>query len=390
MRPIRVRFAPSPTGIMHLGNVRTALLNFLFSGQKQGTFVLRIEDTDPERNFDPGGVRIMKDLAWLGITYDEGPQEGGNYGPYAQSARNKIYEEQLATLRSQNMVYRCFCSSQDLEKKRQRAIALKMPPRYDRACLNLTETQIAELLAQGGLFVWRFKVPETGSVSITDMGHGVTTFELKNFSDFPLSRADGSFTFLFTNAVDDMLMEISHVLRGADHLSNTANQALLFKAFDKPQPIFWHSPILCNVEGKKLSKRDFGFALENLQESGFLPEAIINYLSIIGLSFKEEIMSPQELISAMNFETVKAVGNIRYDVDKLRWVNHKWIERYAQEQLAVRTLPFLEKAYPQIKNYPVEQIAHLLQMVKSEMVTLEDAIPVWILFLRADHYTRRY
>jgi glutamyl/glutaminyl-tRNA synthetase len=175
--------------------------------------------------------------------------------------------------------------------------------------------------------------------------------------------------------VDDMLMEITHVLRGADHLSNTANQALLFKAFDKPLPLFWHLPIMCNVDGKKLSKRDFGFALENLQEAGFVPEAIANYLAIIGLSFKEEIMSLDDLIKAMNFEDLKATGNIRYDVDKLRWVNHKWLERYNPEQLVERALPFLQKAYPEIINVDRSILTRLLQAAKAEMVTLEDAIP---------------
>jgi nondiscriminating glutamyl-tRNA synthetase len=373
--PVRVRFAPSPTGMMHLGNVRTALLNYLFARQKNGTVILRIEDTDPERNFDPNGVLIIKDLQWLGLSYDEGPHVGGPYAPYQQSARNHLYQEQLDILEGQKLVYRCFCTPQELERKRQRAIALKQPPRYDRTCLNLPEAKIHENMAQGIPFVWRFKVPQTGSVSITDLAHGITTFELHNFSDFALSRADGSFTFLFSNAIDDMLMKITHVLRGADHLSNTANQALLFQAFNKPLPLFWHLPIICNVEGKKLSKRDFGFALEHLQEAGFLPEAVVNYLAIIGLSFKEEIMSLEELIAAMNFDEIRAAGNIRYDVDKLRWVNHKWLQKYSGEQLTQVTMPFLQKAYPEIKKLDQNTITKLLQAAKAEMTTLEDSVP---------------
>ena len=374
-RPIRVRFAPSPTGIMHLGNVRTALLNFLFAKKNNGAFVLRIEDTDPERNFDPGAKRIIKDLRWLGISYDEGPYLGGSYAPYSQSERTSIYQEKLEFLQHANAVYRCFCTPEELEKKRQRAIALKIPPRYDRLCLKLSPEEVQAKLEQNMLFVWRFKVPLHGTITITDMAHGPTVFESKNFSDFPLTRADGSFTFLFSNAIDDILMDISHVLRGADHLSNTANQALIFTAFNKPQPLFWHLPIICNVDGKKLSKRDFGFALENLQEGGFLPEAIVNYLAIIGLSVTHEIMDISELIQFMNYDNLKPTGNIRYDVEKLRWVNHKWIQRIDINQLLEKIVPFLQQAYPQAHQLSPDILKKLIDIVRSEMTTLDDVIP---------------
>ena len=374
---IRVRFAPSPTGIMHLGNVRTSLLNYLFAQQKKGTFILRIEDTDPDRNFDPNGKQIMEDLNWLGLEYDEGGIKGGPYSPYYQSQRTTIYQEQLDILKTKEVLYRCFCTPEDLERKRARSIALKIAPRYDRTCLKLSEQEIQSNLAHGMLFIWRFKIPENYTATVNDLAHGKIDFDLNHFSDFPVSRSDGTFTFLFANCIDDMLMKISYVLRGEDHLSNTANQILLYETFEAPTPIFWHLPILCNVDGKKLSKRDFGFSLNDLKKSGFLPEAINNYLAIIGGgSFAHEIMDMQTLIQSMNFDHIKPISNIRYDVEKLKWINHKWIQLYDPEKLALVALPYLEPVYPQIKNLDYKKLIELIQTIKSELITLNDVVPM--------------
>ncbi len=372
---IRVRFAPSPTGIMHLGNVRTALLNYLFAQQKHGSFIIRIEDTDPDRNFDPQAQQILLDLAWLGLTYDEGAQKGGPYAPYYQSERTAIYQSQLDFLKDKNAVYRCFCTPEELERKRARSIALKIAPRYDRTCLKLTSEQIEINLKEGIPFIWRFKIPEDYVAAVHDLAHDVINFDMNHFSDFPVSRSDGTFTFIFANCVDDMLMNISYVLRGEDHLSNTASQIVLYETFGVKAPLFWHLPIICNVDGKKLSKRDFGFSLNDLKNNGFLPEAITNYLAIIGGgSFEHEIMSMQELIKAMPFDHIKPTSSVKYDVEKLKWVNHKWIQHYDPEQLAQRTLPYIQAAYPQIKNIEHHQLINLLQVIKSELTTLNDAV----------------
>ncbi len=372
---IRVRFAPAPTGMMHLGNVRTALLNYLFAKRKGGTFVLRIEDTDSERNYDPEAKEIIHDLHWLGLDYDEGPYAKEPYKPYFQSQRTPIYQKYLNELIENNGAYRCFCSPEELEKKRERQIALKQPPRYDRHCLNLSEQEIAKRLSNDTPFIWRVKLDHEGLVSIHDLAHGTITFDFKNFSDFPISRKDGSFTFIFANFVDDMTMEITHVFRGDDHLTNTANQAGLYKLFGKELPTFWHMPILCNKEGKKLSKRDFGFSLRDLQKAGFTPEAICNYLAIIGSSFEEEIMSLEELTTKLNFDNPPSAGHIKYDVEKLQWLNHKWIDRYTPEQLALACRPFLEDAFAEAKNIPNERLADLLKVIKTDLVTLKDAVP---------------
>ena len=372
----RVRFAPSPTGIMHIGNIRTALLNFLFARQKNGTFVIRIEDTDPQRNFDPGAKIILSDLAWLHISFDEGPEKGGLYAPYFQSERLLLYQQNLEKLKSKGLVYPCFCSEEELEKKRDRQIALKMPPRYDRTCLRLTKEEIKSRLDQNLPHIWRFKINHDVTIQIHDLARGIITFDMQHFSDFPLTRADGSFTFMFANFVDDMLMKITHVFRGEDHQSNTAGQAALYQAFGAPLPVFWHMPMLCNIDGKKLSKRDFGFSLHDLRNAGYLSEAINNYLAILGSSYEQEIMNLEELTKAFNFEQTHASGNIKYDVEKLRWVNHQWIQKLDLIELAQRIKPFLVAAYPAAEKINAKKLAELLQILKTDLYTLADAVQV--------------
>ena len=369
---VRVRFAPSPTGMIHLGNVRAALINFLFARQKKGTFVLRIEDTDAQRMLDPQAKKILEDLAFLGLEYDEGPLVGGPYAPYYQSERMDLYQEKLELFKEKKLIYRCFCTEEELAKKRDRQQALKLPPRYDRSCLALTDKELEHLDANNTPFIWRFKLDHSRSVTITDLAHGKTTFDLSNFSDFAITRQDGSFTFIFANFVDDLLMEITHIFRGEDHLSNTANQAALFDSLGIMLPTYWHLPILCNLEGKKLSKRDFGFSLRDLKDAGFLPEAINNYVGIIGGSFKEEIMSLDELTSAFNFDNIHSSGHITYDPEKLKWINRQWITRYNPVKLAELCRPILENSYPQAKNISTATLAHLLQIIKSELITIND------------------
>lgn len=374
MSKIRVRFAPSPTGMMHLGNVRAALINFLFAQQKKGTFILRIEDTDSQRMFDPHAQKILEDLAWLGLSYDEGPSIEGPYAPYYQSQRTALYEKQLIAFQEKNVIYRCFCTEDDLEKKRLRQQALKLPPRYDRTCMDLSETEINRFLANNTPFIWRFKCDHSLSVTITDLGRGPIKFDLSNFSDFAITRQDGSFTFIFANFVDDLLMDITHIFRGEDHLSNTANQAALFAAANAPLPTYWHLPILCNLEGKKLSKRDFGFSLRDLKDAGFLPEAVANYVSIIGGSFKQEIMPIEALATNFNFDNIHYSGRITYDVEKLKWVNRNWITNYEPKQLTTQCRPYLEAAYPHAHIIDNKLLTNLIQTIKSELTTTQDAV----------------
>lgn len=364
MNNVRVRFAPSPTGFMHLGNVRTALFNYIFAQKKQGTFIVRVEDTDASRNLDEAGVKIFEDLAWLGLNHTE--------GPYFQSQRTDIYQEKLDQLIADKKVYRCFCTAEELERKRQRQRALKKPPRYDRSCLKLAEEEIQDRLDKKIAYIWRLRLNQDMVVSLQTMERGVMQFHLKNFSDFALTRPDGSCTFMFANFVDDWLMNITHAIRGEDHLTNTAMQAALYNSFSVKMPVFWHLPLLSNKEGKKLSKRDFGFSLDDLKNAGYIAEAIGNYLAIIGGSFEKEILSFDELAHAIDFDNIHATGAITYDVDKLNWVNHQWLMRISDEQLHEYAKPFIIAEIPQAADIPDEKLSFLLSKIRKELRVLTD------------------
>ena len=362
---IRLRFAPSPTGLMHLGNIRTALLNYLYAKQHNGIFILRVEDTDQERNFDTGAKIILEDLKWLSLDFDE--------GPYFQSNREDIYKEYLDILIKENLVYKCFCTSKELEEKRDLQIALKKPPRYDKTCLGLSKKEIESKLNNNLNFIWRVKVSNNNfnEVSFFDLARKEINFDLKNFSDFPVTRQNGSFTFMFANTIDDITMDISHVLRGEDHLTNTVGQVVIYKHLNKKLPTFWHLPILCNINGKKLSKRDFGFALRDLKSNGFLPEAINNYLAITGVSFKEEILSLSELTNIYDFKNISSASQIKYDLKKLEWVNHKWLNKLSPEEILNLIKNYINKEYS-LENINKDKLLNLIKLVKDELVTLSD------------------
>ena len=373
MNAIRTRFAPSPTGIMHIGNVRAALMNYLFAKQHHGTFILRIEDTDAQRNIQDGTTFIINHLNWLGLTFQEGPNINGAYGPYFQSQRSAIYSKYLQKLQNSNMVYQCFCTPDELEARRNRQIAMKRPPRYEGTCLKLSTTEIAANLEAKKSFIWRMKVDSSKKVSFTDLARGVLEFDLQHFSDFPLTREDGSFTFIFANCVDDCEMAISHVFRGEEHLSNTVSQTVLYQALERALPVFWHLPILFNQEGKKLSKRDRGFSLDDVYNQGFLPEAICNYLGILGCSFAQEIMSLQELAANYKFENLHGISQIKYDLAKLKWINHKWIVSYDLEKLTQLCKPFLAQNYDTSATSDTTLMT-LIKSIQSDMHTLVDSV----------------
>lgn len=373
MKLIRTRFAPSPTGIMHIGNVRAALMNYLFAQRNNGIFILRIEDTDAQRNIDQGTQFILSHLAWLGLHYQEGPNIGGVHAPYFQSQRSETYKKHLNNLQQADMVYRCFCTADELEVRRNRQIAMKKPPMYDRTCLKLSAQQIDEKLAQKTPFIWRMKVDSTKKISFKDLARGVLEFDLQHFSDFPLTREDESFTFIFANCIDDIEMEITHVFRGEEHLSNTVSQSVLYQALGQQLPMFWHLPILFNQEGKKLSKRDKGFSLEDLKMQGYLPEAICNYLGILSCSFEQEIMNLEQLAAAYKFDNLHGVSQIKYDVEKLRWINHKWISSYDINQLMQLCKPILTQYYD-LSTISDTTLTTLLSAIKTDMQTLQDCV----------------
>ncbi len=372
MKSVRTRFAPSPTGIMHIGNVRAALLNYLFAKQNNGTFVLRIEDTDQQRNIELGTEHIIRHLKWLGLTYTEGPDIGGDFGPYFQSQRADTYKKHLDVLHNNNFIYRCFCNPEELDIRRNRQIAMKKPPRYEGTCLKFSPEQITQKIQEKAPFIWRMKIDSSKKISFQDLARGTLEFDLQHFSDFPLTREDGTFTFIFANCVDDCEMEMTHVFRGEEHLSNTVSQAVLYQALNYPTPIFWHLPILCNQEGKKLSKRDKGFSLDDVENQGFLPETVCNYLGILGASFEKEIMSLPELAQAFKFDHLHGASQIRYDIEKLKWMNHKWIATYDLEKLVQLCKPFLAKAYD-LSNVSDLSLHILIKSIQTDMQTLVDS-----------------
>ncbi len=365
-KKINVRFAPSPTGFMHLGNVRAAFMNYLFAQKNQGSFILRIEDTDQERHIEEAVDRITQDLSWLGISF--------NQGPFFQSQRQSIYQEQLNEMITHQLVYRCFCSKEVLDNMREKQKAANLPPRYDRRCATLSQERIQRKLNHGLAFIWRFKIDQQHKVTLNDLAKGKVEFDLSHFSDFAITRKDGSFTFLLTNFIDDALMEITHVIRGEDHLSNTALQLAMYHATARRAPTYWHLPLICNEKGEKMSKRDFGFNLNDLKNEGFLAESIANYLIILGKSFSEEIQSIPELIKNYDFNNLSATSTIRYDKEKLEWVNQEWIQRLNFHELKNRIRIFSDEEYNKIKQSDEKKIEELLTIVKPGMKTIKELI----------------
>lgn len=287
MLTVKTRFAPSPTGMLHLGNVRTALFNVLWARHKGGLFLLRIEDTDRTRSRPEYVQALQEDLIWLGLKWQEGPGLGGPHSPYLQSERTGVYEHYFRVLERDGFTYPCFCSEQALEAMRKAQQAAGRPPRYAGTCAYLTPAEIAERLGRGERPAVRFRVPTSGSVGFDDLVRRRQAFVTADIGDFVIRRADGSASFLFSNALDDALMEVSHVLRGEDHLSNTPRQLLLLQALDLPAPQYGHIPLILGQDATPLAKRLGSASLAELRRQGYLPGAILNYLARLGHQYPD-------------------------------------------------------------------------------------------------------
>ncbi len=333
---IRVRIAPSPTGFAHLGTASTALYNVLFARQSHGTFALRIDDTDLERNRPEYEQLIYESLGWLELDWDEGPDKGGPYSPYRQSERVDLYRQDAAKLLSESKAYKCFCTPEELEAERRLAQAQKRPYKYSRRCLTDPPKDRTE-------FAVRFKVPG-GEINFTDMVRGEMSFDADLIGDFILMKSDGYPTYQFASPIDDALMKISHVIRGEEHLSNTPYHLMVVDALGYKRPLAYaHMPLILAKDGAKLSKRKHPEAnLMLYREQGYLPEALINYLALLGWNpgTSQEIFTLDELIDVFSFERVQHAG-ARFDWEKLNWVNGEWIRAMADTELAHRLQPFL-------------------------------------------------
>ena len=333
---VRVRFAPSPTGFLHIGGGRTALFNWLLARQSGGTFVLRIEDTDLERSRPEFEAQILRDLTWLGLDWDEGPGVGGPYAPYRQTDRADHYVPYVQRLLDTGHAYRCNCTVARLDALREEQSARKEKPRYDGRCRDLG------LGPDCGEHVVRFRTPLSGSLLVDDLIKGPVTFDLAEFDDLVILRSDGSPIYNFVVVIDDLEMEISTVLRGDDHLNNTPKQILLYQALGAPLPRFGHMPLILGPDGSRLSKRHGATSVGSYRDLGILPEALLNYLARLGWAHgDQEVFSKEDLIACFDVAGIGKSGG-RWDMDKLTWLNQVWMKRLSTAELAERARPYLE------------------------------------------------
>ena len=373
MKEVRTRFAPSPTGYMHIGNLRTALYGYLYAKKEGGKFILRLEDTDSKR-YVAGAVQIIYDtLKDAGIRYDEGPDIGGDYGPCIQSERAAIYKEYAEKLVKLGGAYYCFCDKERIDSlKDENGVG-----RYDKHCLHLSKEEIAEKLAAGVPYVIRQNVPEEGSGSYEDLVYGTVTVDFKDIEDGVLLKSDGMPTYNFANVVDDHLMGITHVIRGSEYLSSTPKYNLMYDAFGWERPTYIHLPPIMKNAHEKLSKRNGDASYQDLVDKGYIKEAIINYIALLGWSPKsnQEKMSLKELEENFSLSGINKSPSI-FDEPKLRWLSGEYIRAMSAEEFKAVALPFLQKS----KAYGRYDEGKLLKMLQSRVDVLED-IPSKVDFL---------
>jgi len=370
--PVRVRFAPSPTGYPHLGNIRTALFNWLFARHSGGTFILRIEDTDQARKVEGAVESIINSLQWLGMDWDE--------GPYYQSQHLDMYLEYGEKLVNEGKAYYCYCSSERLDAMRQEQMKLKQPPGYDRHCRDLAHPGTSAD-APGVAPVIRFKSPLEGRTVVTDLIRGDVSFENSTLDDFVLLKSDGYPTYHLANIVDDHYMQISHVMRAEEWLSSTPRHVLLYAAFGWQPPRFAHLPMILGPDKSKLSKRHGATAINEYRDRGYLPEAMINFLSLLGWSLddKTEIMTRDEIIENFTIERVSKTAAV-FNLTKLEWMNGVYIRNLSSQEFSDRCMPFVERALPAGVKRPIDaaylkQISPLVQeraKTLSEVPSLVD------------------
>lgn len=378
---IRVRFAPSPTGALHIGGARTALFNWLYARNQGGKFILRIEDTDRERSTLEANRAIFQGLEWLGLDWDEGPNVDGDYGPYFQTERLSIHQEHAQKLLDQGKAYYCFCSPEELEKKRKEAAARKEAPRYDSCCRKLSPDEIKKLLESNKPKVIRFMLPPAGETIVDDKIRGKVVFRNDLLDDFVILKSDGFPTYNFACVVDDRLMEISHVIRGDDHLSNTPRQILLYQAFGWKPPKFAHLPMILGKDKARLSKRHGATSVIKYSDLGYLPEAMLNYIARLGWGHgDDEIFSREELIQKFSLKGVGKTSAV-FDTDKLNWLNGKYIRKILPERLVDLCEPLLIEAYD---NHDFEYIKKVVLALHDRLVLITDVVPLSKFFFSDD------
>jgi nondiscriminating glutamyl-tRNA synthetase len=384
---MRVRFAPSPTGHLHVGNARTALFNWLLAHGKDGTFILRIEDTDIERSTKESEAGILEDLRWLGLDWDEGPDVGGLHGPYRQSERLHLYASYANELLGGGNAYYCFCSPTKLDEDRKADLAAGRPPKYRGTCRSISPDDARGRMEAGERPVIRFKIPESGDVTFRDLVRGEVTFSNDVIGDPVLVRSDGRPAYNFAVVVDDALMEITHVIRGEDHISNTPRQVLLYQALGFSPPEFAHLSLVMGPDHTPLSKRHGATSVAEFRERGYLPEALLNYLALIGWSpgGDEELLPIQELARRFALEDVGHSAGV-FDQEKLAWMNRHYMKEAAPARLAAESVRyFIARGYLRRRtDDAMDFVTSLLPMAVGSVDRLEE-IPDRLKFLFEYH-----
>lgn len=367
---VRTRFAPSPTGELHLGNARTAILNWLYARHTRGELVLRIEDTDVRRTVPAAEEEILRSLRWLGLHWDEGPDCGGPYGPYRQSERGAIYRDFAARLLERGAAFHCYCRPEVLEQKRRAALRRGESPRYDGTCRELAPAQESRLLESGLTPSVRFRVPPD-TVRVRDLLKGEVTFDARELGDFVILKSGGLPTYNFAVVVDDTLMRITHVIRGIGHLANTPRQMLIYRALGAEPPVFVHIPHVLGPDGEPLSKRRGAKTLAEYEREGYRPDAIVNYLSLLSWSSPsgEELLDRERLIREIDLRRLGARDAV-LDPAKLRWLSGKHIQRMPAQELASRLADF---AGPEAREITEEDWAKVAEALRDRLTTFAEA-----------------
>ncbi|MBN2180043.1 MAG: glutamate--tRNA ligase [Deltaproteobacteria bacterium] len=381
-KEVRVRFAPSPTGYLHVGGLRTALFNYLFARKNKGKFILRIEDTDQKRSI-PGAVeKLMSTLKAVGLEYDEGPDRGGEFGPYIQTERSEIYRDHAKTLLEAGQAYYCFCTEERLEKLRDVQKKTKRPTMYDGKCRDLPKEKVEENLSKGIPYVIRLKYPKEGRIVFDDIVRQKVAMENSQVDDQILIKSDGLPTYHLASVVDDHLMEISHVIRGEEWLSSVPKHIYLYESFGWEAPSFAHLPLLLNSDRSKLSKRQGDVAVESYLEKGYLTEALLNFIVLLGWHAADdrEIYTLQEMEEAFSLDRINKAGAI-FDTEKLNWMGGYYVRHLSVEYVAEKSRPYFEAAgidisdnekYLKVVNMARDYVYRLSDMVEHATMFYED------------------
>ena len=376
MSEVRVRFAPSPTGYLHIGGARTALFNWLFAHKMGGKLILRIEDTDTERLKEDSVSQILTSLKWLGINWDEGPEVGGDCGPYYQSERLDIYKKYAEQLLAEGKAYYCFCTPADLEAQREKQRAAKQPFRYARTCRDLSKEEVEKRIAAGESYSVRVKIPLEGTITVHDLIHGDVTFNMDQFDDFVIVKSNGMPTYNFAVVVDDHLMGMTHVLRAEEHLSNTPKQLLIYEALGWEPPKFGHMPMILAPDRSKLSKRHGATSVEEFRSQGYLAEAIVNYLTLLGWGpgDERELFTLNETVDLFELEQMSKKAAI-YDTKKLTWMNGQYLSELPLEKILPEAKAFFIKDGLVTEDWFTaheEYFAKLVDVVRVRVKTLQE------------------